>query len=114
GPSAAAIYGARANAGVVIIETKRGSAGETQVSFRQDVGYSSILNEIGAASWSEEKIDQVYGTGSSTAQAAKQMYNDAITNGTLRDYEDLIFGREGAQVNTQISVSGGNVQTQFY
>lgn len=114
GPSAAAIYGARANAGVVIIETKRGSGGETQVSFSQDVGYSSILNEIGAASWSEEKIDQVYGAGSSTAQAAKQMYNDAVANGTLRNYEDIIFGRQGAQINTQISVSGGDAQTQFY
>ena len=114
GPSAAAIYGARANAGVVIIETKRGSGGETQVSFSQDVGYSSILNKIGAASWSEDKIDQVYGAGSSTAQAAKQMYNEAVANGTLRDYEALVFGREGAQVNTQISVSGGDARTQFY
>ena len=114
GPSAAAIYGARANAGVVIIETKRGRGGKTQVSFNQDVGFSSILNKIGAASWSEDKIDQVYGAGSSTAQAAKQMYNDAVANGTLRDYEELIFGREGAQVNTQISVSGGDAQTQFY
>ncbi|PAU94481.1 SusC/RagA family protein [Aliifodinibius salipaludis] len=114
GPSAAAIYGARANAGVVIIETKRGSGGATRVSFSQDVGYSSILNKIGAASWSEDKIDLVYGAGSSAAQSAKQMYNDAVANGTLRDYEELIFGREGAQVNTQISVSGGDAQTQFY
>ncbi len=113
GPSAAAIYGARANAGVVIIETKRGSGGATEVSFSQDVGYSSILNGIGAASWSEDKIDQVYGEGSSTAQAAKDMYNEAVNNGTLRDYEDIIFGNKGAQVNTQISVSGGNEKTQF-
>lgn len=114
GPSAAAIYGARANAGVVIIETKRGSGGATEVSFSQDIGYSTILNEIGAASWSEEKIDQVYGAGSSTAQAAKQMYNDAVANGTLRNYEEIIFGNKGAQVNTQISVSGGDAKTQFY
>jgi TonB-linked SusC/RagA family outer membrane protein len=114
GPSAAAIYGARANAGVVIIETKRGRGGQTQVSFSQDLGYSSILNKIGAASWSESKIDQVYGAGSSVAIAAKQMYNDAVANGTLRDYEDIIFGNKGVQINTQISVSGGDPKTQFY
>lgn len=114
GPSAAAIYGARANAGVVIIETKRGRGGETQISFSQDLGYSSILNKIGAATWSESKIDQVYGAGSSAAIAAKQMYNDAVENGTLRDYEDIIFGNLGAQINTQISVSGGDPKTQFY
>lgn len=33
GPSAAAIYGTRANAGVIIITTKRGAEGETKVSF---------------------------------------------------------------------------------
>lgn len=114
GPSAAAIYGARANAGVVIIKTKRGSGGETQVSFNQDIGYSSILNKIGTASWSEEKIDLIYGEGSALAQASKQAYNQAVENGTLRDYEELIFGHNGALVNTQLSISGGDVQTQFY
>jgi TonB-dependent SusC/RagA subfamily outer membrane receptor len=38
GPSAAAIYGARANAGVVIITTKRGKGGKTNISFNQDIG----------------------------------------------------------------------------
>ncbi len=114
GPSAAAIYGARANAGVVIISTKRGSGGETQISYNQDVGYSSILNKRGHASWSEDKIDMVYGAGSSFAQSAKQMYRDAVQNGTLRDYEDIVFGKNGAIVNTQISVSGGDARTQFY
>ena len=114
GPSAAAIYGARANAGVVLITTKRGSGGDTQVSYNQDVGYSTVLNPIGAASWSESKIDLVYGAGSALAQSAKQMYNQAVQNGTLRDYEELIFGREGAIVNTQISISGGDARTQFY
>lgn len=38
GPSAAAIYGTRANAGVIIITTKKGKAGKTVVSFNQDLG----------------------------------------------------------------------------
>lgn len=114
GPSAAAIYGARANAGVVIIETKRGSGGDTQVSFSQDIGYSTILNKIGAASWSEEKIDLVYGEGSSLAESAKELYQQAVQNGTLRDYEELVFGEEGAMLNTQLSLSGGDDRTQFY
>ena len=33
GPSAAAIYGTRANAGVIIITTKRGSSGKTNIRF---------------------------------------------------------------------------------
>jgi TonB-dependent SusC/RagA subfamily outer membrane receptor len=38
GPSAAAIYGTRANAGVVIITTRKGKAGKTSISFGQDIG----------------------------------------------------------------------------
>jgi TonB-linked SusC/RagA family outer membrane protein len=114
GPSAAAIYGARANAGVVIIETKRGSAGDTQISFNQDVGYSTVLNKLNKSSWSEDKIDLVYGEGTALAQRSKQLFNEAVQNGTLRDYEELVYGLEGAIANTQISVSGGNNQTQYY
>src|SRR6056297_1344772 len=44
GASAAAIYGQRANAGVIIITTKQGRAGSTQISIKQDVGFNSPLN----------------------------------------------------------------------
>ncbi|HEX6982897.1 MAG TPA: SusC/RagA family TonB-linked outer membrane protein [Balneolaceae bacterium] len=114
GPSAAAIYGARANAGVVIIKTKRGSAGETQVSFNQDVGYSTMLNKLNYASWSEEKIERVFGEGTALAQTAKEAYRNAVANGNLHDYEDVIYGNEGRILNTQLSVSGGNSRTQFF
>ncbi len=43
GPSAAAIYGTRANAGVIIITTKRGVEGRTTVSISQDVGFAKPL-----------------------------------------------------------------------
>lgn len=38
GASAAAIYGALASSGVIIITTKRGTQGKTKVSFSQDLG----------------------------------------------------------------------------
>ena len=44
GPSAAAIYGTRANAGVVIITTKRGKAGKTTIRLSQDLGIAQGQN----------------------------------------------------------------------
>lgn len=50
--SSAAIYGARASNGVVIITTKRGKANQSQVSFGAYYGFSNIakkIDEIGRA-----------------------------------------------------------------
>ncbi len=57
GPSAAAIYGTRANAGVIIITTKRGSAGKTRVSVSQDIGMAQAQNLVGLEGWNEDKIN---------------------------------------------------------
>jgi len=109
GPSAAAIYGGRANAGVIIINTKRGQAGETRVSVRQDIGFTSALNLLGFDEWSEEKIDLIY--SGQRAETEKALFRQ---NGNLLDYEEEFYGENGLLSNTQISASGGNESTQFY
>ncbi len=114
GPSAAAIYGQRANAGVVIITTKRGESGRTRVNFSQELGAVSALNLLGVASWSEDKIDLIYGEGTAAAAREKERFNQARQNGTLTDYEDELYGNVGLTRNTQLEISGGNQQTQFF
>ncbi|MCP2821235.1 TonB-dependent receptor plug domain-containing protein, partial [Salmonella enterica subsp. enterica serovar Typhimurium] len=42
GASAAAIYGSKAAAGVVLITTKRGRQGKTKLSFSQDLGFVKV------------------------------------------------------------------------
>lgn len=109
GPSAAAIYGGRANAGVIIINTKRGQAGETRVSIKQDVGFTSALNLLGFDEWSEDKIDLIY--SGQRAEDEKALFRQ---NGNLLDYEEEFYGENGLLSNTQLSASGGNERTQFY
>lgn len=113
GPSAAAIYGQRANAGVVIITTKRGSAGSTEVTFEQNTGFSSALNLLGVASWSESKIQNFY-SDPGVAAAEVQKYQQAVANGNIHDYEEELYGNEGLISKTNLSISGGNSDTQFY
>jgi TonB-linked SusC/RagA family outer membrane protein len=109
GPSAAAIYGTRANAGVIIITTKKGKAGRTVVSWREDIGFSKALNLQGFEGWDDAKIEAVDGTGA-TAVAEKA---DLAANGE-NDWEDVLYGETGLIANSQLSISGGTDRTKFY
>lgn len=113
GPSAAAIYGQRANAGVVIIKTKQGVAGDTKVTVKQDVGFNTPLHLPGRTDWTPARIDAFYGAGSARATLEKQRLADAQAAGNVVDLEEYIYGNTGLVNNTQINVSGGNNKTRF-
>ena len=108
GPSAAAIYGSRANAGVIVIKTKRGLAGQTNVNVSQDVGFQGIQRYIGHSDFDLAKVQQVFGAGS----GEEALFT--ATNGQFYDYEKEVFGNVGALRNTNVSVSGGNDRTKFF
>ena len=104
GASAAAIYGARANAGVVIITTKRGKEGKTNINFSQDIGFTSILNSLGQRTFTEANVPA----------AQLEAFRAARDNGRLIDYEDELYGETGILSNTRISATGGTEKTKFY
>lgn len=114
GPSAAAIYGQRANAGVVIITTKRGQSGQSKVSFSQDVGFNSALHLPGVASWDENKIDVYTSILGGSAADEKAAYNAAKSAGKIYNYEDVLYDNTGIITQSNLSVSGGNDRTSFY
>jgi TonB-linked SusC/RagA family outer membrane protein len=105
GASAAAIYGTRANAGVIIITTKRGSAGRTQFSLSQDLGFSKAVRLKGMRDWNATNVAATFGGAESAAfNAASQLY----------DYEDMLFGETGVIKSTNISARGGDEKTTFF
>ena len=113
GPSAAAIYGTRANAGVIFITTKRGKAGRTSVSFGQDIGAVRALNLIGMHKtiWDKQftvGTDKASGADYTALKAEKNPGNQTW------DYEDIIYGNTGIVSNTRLSVSGGTDKIRFY
>ena len=114
GSSAAAIYGQRANAGVIIINTKKGQAGKTQVSIKQDFGFSDVQRLQGRTDWTEDRIDAFWGAGTARADLEKQRFREAQQQGTIRDLEEELYGKNGFIRNTQISVSGGDNKTRFF
>lgn len=108
GSSAAAIYGTRANAGVVIITTKRGKGGKTKVSFGQDIGFSKALSFYGGADWTEQKLTNYFSADDIPLLRA------AKANGSYTDWERVIYGGTGQIRNTRLGITGGNERTKFY
>lgn len=109
GSSAAAIYGQRGNAGVIIITTKRGKGGKTKISFSQDTGVNVIQNKLGLRPWTAESVEATFNA------AEREKYEATIAaNGGLYDYEDEIYGNTGFITDTRLNATGGNEKTRFY
>lgn len=112
GPSAAAIYGTRANAGVIIITTKRGAEGRTTVSLSQDVGFAKPLKLLGVDDWSEEKINFFF--PEQTRATELERFKAAKASNTFIDYEDYFYNNQAILLNTRINISGGDSKTKFF
>ena len=115
GASAAAIYGSRASGGVVIITTKKGRAGKTTVRVAQSIGSTWQLNKLGVREWNVDKIKAAYGTEDdpdATTHVTK--FQEAQANGTLRNYENELFGNKGLLSTSRITVGGGDAKTSFF
>jgi TonB-linked SusC/RagA family outer membrane protein len=117
GPSAAAIYGTRANAGVVIITTKKGKSGKTNITLSQDLGVAQGQNINFYEPWSEEKIqfyEENYTGNVGAIPDEIAALNQAIAEGRNFDLEKEMYGETGFLTNTQISMTGGGEKTTFF
>lgn len=108
GASAAAIYGSRASGGVIIITTKKGSQGKTEITLAQSVGTTKMLNPLGQREWDDTKVAAAFGADE------VPIYNAAKSAGKLHNYEDALYGNKGLLINTRLSVAGGNEKTKFF
>lgn len=125
--AAASLYGSRAANGVVVITTKSGKQGKTNVSFRSDWGFSNMAIDYRPMLdgdsrrellWTGLKNYGLYTGNMSDADAATfadQNIEDFASKPSTgwTDWKDLLF-RNGSHQNYQLSVSGGNDRTKFY
>ena len=102
--SSEAIYGIRAANGVVIIETKKGIAGKTVVTYNGSEGYQKVTNQIAMANANQyaTMIDELYGTP----------VLDPTKYGKGTDWYHKVL-RDANVTNHQITVSGGTEKTTF-
>jgi TonB-linked SusC/RagA family outer membrane protein len=112
GAAAAAIYGSRANAGVVQIFTKRGSTGAPQITFTTKVTTSSLRKRLSFNKAATKFGGPTDGPGAIT----QDILTPALTTTTpvtRYDYQDDIF-RRGIGTDNSISIAGGKDRTKYY
>lgn len=112
GAAAAAIYGSRANAGVVQIFTKRGSTGTPVVSFSTNLLINSLRKSVDVNRSPTKFGGPTDGVGAQT----QDILTPALTNTTpvtRYDYNDYIF-RTGIGTDNNVSVAGGKDRTKYY
>ncbi|PIF00907.1 MAG: SusC/RagA family TonB-linked outer membrane protein [Maribacter sp.] len=116
--AAAAIYGAQAASGVIVIQTKKGRKGKPQISL--DL-YGGIQNATGLPTpLTAEQQASVYNLAADNGGTARQSAHDALQNPwgqtTRTNWMDEIF-RSAALVNTNVNISGAgeniNYMTSF-
>ncbi|MFP2930896.1 SusC/RagA family TonB-linked outer membrane protein [Pyxidicoccus sp. 3LG] len=105
GASAAAIYGSKAANGVVIINTKRGRAGEPKIDITQRVGFYSLANKLGTRRFETlEEAQEAFGP------VAAEYY----VPGRTYDHESALAGRRDLSTETLASVSGATGNTKYF
>lgn len=92
--SATAIYGARAANGVVVITTKKGKSGKTEMNLSVSTAISQISNKIDVFNTSEFRQQVVAVGGTLDDQGANTDWQDELT-------------RTGISKNVNFSMSGG-------
>jgi TonB-linked SusC/RagA family outer membrane protein len=110
GAAAAAIYGSRANAGVVQIFTKRGTGGAPQVSFSTSFNVNSLRKKLDV----NDAPTKFGGAPDVSTQSLITAPLATTTTAVNRyDYQDYIF-RTGVGSDNNVSVVGGQNKTRYY
>ena len=129
-----AIYGTKGANGVIIITTKRGKAGKTQVGFNAYLSFNSptkVVKPMYGDKEVQRLIDQAnyttakganwdFSSGNATAESllggaeweGMNLYKDVIANGSYTDWMDT-FMKNSTTQNYEVNVSGGSDKTNF-
>jgi TonB-linked SusC/RagA family outer membrane protein len=116
GAAAAAIYGSRANAGVVQIFTKRGKTGAPLIRFSTGLQINKLRKKIGFNHSPVKFGGPTDGPGAFTQDIITRVNGELLTNTTpvtRYDYQDYIF-RTALGTDNNVSVSGGTEKTKYY
>ena len=111
--SAASQYGSQSANGVVVITTKRGSAGENQVAVRSYYGMQTVANTIdmaGPRRWAEINQMAYENAGLTPPQGTLDVLEGRSTVST--DWQDAIF-RQGSVQDHVVQVSGGGEAANY-
>lgn len=112
GPSATAIYGSRATNGVLLITTKRGKAGQSNMSYGVQYNIQTPperLNVMNLQQYAQMRAEFHALAGGTTPNE----FLDPSILGLGTDWQDELFNNAAMQKH-QLSLSGGSNNTTYY
>lgn len=110
--SSTAIYGAKGANGVILVTTKSGRTGRTEVSFNASVGFSRMYNQTEVLSpyeyvYLQRELDSSDNAGFFDKFGRWEDINNYKARvGT--NWQDMLFGNTGIKQNYNLNISGGS------
>ncbi len=127
-PATAAIYGAQAGNGVVLITTKRGKAGKTKVTFNAYRGITEPIKTLDVLN-TQQFIDarseawktnhptftpkMIRDTVMAQLGLSKTLSDSALSKLPTYNWQDEVY-KNGTVSNYEVALQGGNDKTTFY
>lgn len=127
--AACAIYGMRGANGVVLVTTKRGSAGKTMINFTQEIGFQTcagIPESQNSYNYALSRNQAAYLDGKTAEFSDEDIeYYRRVSNGEELEgmakykyfntnWHDTMLRDAAPQYRTNMSISGGNAHARYY
>ncbi len=109
--ASAGIYGSRASAGVILVTTKKGKAGQMRVNYSSYYGIQNSWRKLRVLNASE------YATllnEASVADGGNVLFEDPQVLGEGTDWQEAVFNKNAPIQNHEISLSAGSERSTYY
>jgi TonB-dependent starch-binding outer membrane protein SusC len=107
----AAIYGARAAAGVILVTTKQGKAGKTAITYNMYTGQQAPVRKLALLNATQ------YATlmnEASVASKGEVLFKDPSVYGVGTDWQEAVFNKAAPIQNHELGISIGNEKSKYY
>jgi TonB-dependent starch-binding outer membrane protein SusC len=109
--ASAAIYGARAASGVIIVTTKQGKAGKVAVTYNMYMGQQAPVRKLALLNGTQ------YATlmnEASVASKGEVLFKDPSVYGVGTDWQDAVFNQAAPVQNHELGISVGTEKSKYY
>ena len=127
--AATAIYGMRGANGAILVTTKRGSAGKTNIDFTQEVGFQMLSNKMENQNsynmaLTRNRVKYLDGQDPMYTDEQIEMYRRVCNGETLEgidqyryfntSWADELYRETAPMYKTNLQISGGNERARYY
>lgn len=127
--AATAIYGMRGANGAILVTTKRGSAGKTNIDFTQEVGFQMLSNKMENQNsynmaLTRNRVKYLDGQDPMYTDEQIEMYRRVSNGETLEgidqyryfntSWADELYRETAPMYKTNLQISGGNERARYY